>query len=124
MKSWHVHYMNKYPGGRVHSSEGAVDVYNADGEHCVALRMNGLGVMVDMSEEYGCKDRHDGSPIPKESRRMKLHADGKIGKDDLHDERKPQGEALAKANGGKVPSIAEMEAAAKEAAKAKAAQKK
>ena len=47
MKQWHVHYMNKYPQGRVHSSDSSMDVFDSEGVHCVALRKDGGGNLVD-----------------------------------------------------------------------------
>lgn len=87
MKSLVVHYKNKYPGGRVSLSDSALDVYNVDGDLCVSLRKNGAGQWVDQSEEMGARDKHCLSPIPKEARVFKLHADGKIGRDEKHEER-------------------------------------
>lgn len=89
MKQWHVHYMNKYPQGRVSASDSAMDVYDSEGVHCVALRKDGGGNLVDRSEELGCKDRHDLSPIPKDARLYKLDPkSGYIVKDEKFDERK------------------------------------
>lgn len=58
------HYEKKYPGGRVFISDSAVDVYNSNGEHVVALRKDGHGNMVCRSEEFGTMDRHDLAPMP------------------------------------------------------------
>lgn len=115
-KSYYVHYRNKYPGGQVRASEDAVDVYDRYGNHAVALRKNGSGQWADHSEELGCKDRHDLSPIPKEVRAMKLYPNGKVGPAEEHAERAPKGEELALQHGGKVPSIEELDAHAKKAA--------
>jgi hypothetical protein len=106
MKSWIVHYSNKYPGGRVSSHGQDLDVYDAEGNHRVAIRGG-----VDQSEELGCQDRHDLAPIPKNGRFMKLAKDGKIIRAEEHDERRPNAEGMAKGNGGKVPSIEELQAA-------------
>lgn len=111
MKPWVVHYRNKYPGGSVHASETAIDVYNADGEHCVALRKNGAGQMVCQSKELGCKDQHDLSPIPKDARVHKLYADGSVGMSEEAAERKKVAAELAShecGGKGKVPSIQEL----------------
>lgn len=89
MKQWHVHYMNKYPQGRVSASESAMDVYDSEGVHCVALRKDGGGNLVDRSEELGCKDRHDLSPIPKDARLYKVcPIKGHITKDEKFEQRK------------------------------------
>lgn len=85
-KSWHVHYLNKYPGGSVRSSGSGMDVYNAEGEHVVALRQNGAGQLLDESEALGLRDRHDLAPIPKEARVYKIK-DGKIGKSEEFEDR-------------------------------------
>lgn len=87
MKSLILHYKNKYPGGSVRASDQALDVYSSSGEHVVALRKNGAGQMVCVSEEYGLRDAHDLAPIPKDARVHKL-VDGKIGLDDQAEERK------------------------------------
>ena len=89
MKQWHVHYMNKYPQGRVHSSDSSMDVFDSEGVHCVALRKDGGGNLVDRSEELGCQDRHDLSPIPKDARLYKVcPKQGHIMKDEKFEERK------------------------------------
>lgn len=116
MKSLIVHYRNKYPGGRVHSSESALDVFCAEGRHRVALRRDGNGNMVDVSEELGCEDRHDLAPIPKASRVFKLYADGRIGRDEDAEiqGREAAGKAFADCHvggKGKVPSCYELELA-------------
>lgn len=87
MKSVHIHLKNKYPGGSVIAKEESIDVYNADGEHVVALRKNGAQQMIDVSEEHGLRDKFDLAPIPKDSRVHKL-VNGKIGFDNEHKERK------------------------------------
>jgi hypothetical protein len=109
MKAWHVHYLNKYPGGQVCSGEDYVDVYDADGAHRLAVRKNGAGQWSDVSEEMGLPDRHDLSPIPKDARVHKLQKDGKIGLDEKHEERRAAREKLVK--NGKVASIEEAAAA-------------
>ena len=111
MKSYVVHYRNKYPGGAVHASESAIDVYDAEGNHCVALRKNGAGQMVCQSKELGCKDAHDLSPIPKDARVHKLFADGTIGESEEASERRKVAKELAAhecGGSGKVPSIQEL----------------
>lgn len=87
MKSLVVHYKNKYPNGRVEASEDKLDVYCSDGVHRVALRKGGDGQLKDQSAEMGAVDGHDLSPIPKNTRAHKLHADGKIGLDELAESR-------------------------------------
>lgn len=86
MESYFVHYKNKYPGCRIFQSEEALDVYTAGGEHAVALRKNGAGQWVDISEKMGCRDRHDLAPIPKDARLFKMR-DGKFSADEAHEER-------------------------------------
>ena len=106
MKSYVVHYQNKYPGGRVIASDSALDAYCAAGEHRVALRKNGAGQWQDCSEELGCMDRHDLAPIPKDARAKKLFADGKIGLSEEYADRVQVAKELSVE--GKIPSIAEM----------------
>jgi hypothetical protein len=114
VKPYIVHYQNKYPGGRVHSSESSLDVYCKDGLHRVALRKNGgSGALEDCSEEFGCVDRHDLDPLPKETRFRKLYKDGKIGNAEEFEERYPAAcEAAQHECGGKgkVPSSSEVKA--------------
>lgn len=86
MKSLYLHYKNKYPGGQVRTSEQALDVYSASGEHVVALRRDWAGSLVDQSEALGLRDRHDLAPIPKDARVFKL-VEGKIGKSEEAAER-------------------------------------
>lgn len=106
MKSWQVHYLNKYPGGHVQASESALDVYDRDGQHRVALRKDGGGSWVDMSEAEGCPDRHDLSPIPKESRVHKIQK-GCVGKDEKADQRLKSRSEFDR--DGKIPSCEELE---------------
>jgi len=105
MKSWVVHYKNKYPGGQVQASESALDVYDANGDHCVALRKDGSGQFVDKSEEYGAKHAHDLAPIPKDARVFKM-VDGKIVPDEKAAERKELAKAYV--SDGKVQSCKEI----------------
>lgn len=86
-KPYAVHYKNKYPDCQVRTSGSSLDVYSKEGHHLVSLRINGAGQLVDVSEEEGCEERHDLSPIPKESRRFKLYANGMIGKSEEFEER-------------------------------------
>lgn len=109
MKSYVVHYKNKYPGAKVISSEDALDVFCADDRHRVALRKNGAGQFVCVSEEMGCDDSHDLAPIPKNARVHKLYKDGKIALSEEHAVRKEVAAKLA--TDGKIPSIAECQAA-------------
>lgn len=95
MKSYTLHYRNKYPKGHVQSTENAVDVYDHEGNHCVALRKNGAGQWADESAAQGCLDQHDLAPIPKDARLYKEDikegaATGRIVKDDKYDERAPK----------------------------------
>lgn len=88
MKSWIVHYRNKYPGGRVDVSESALNVFNSDGQHCVSLRKDGAGGLVCVSKEMGCLHEHDLSPIPKDARLWKMDkVSGAIVRDEKHKER-------------------------------------
>lgn len=110
MKSLYVHYINKYPGGRVIQSESSLDVYSQSGEHVVAMRKNGAGQMVCVSEEYGLRDRHSLEPIPKESRIFKVR-DGKVALDEKAEERKESMKAfLCPQHGDKVLSCEELKA--------------
>jgi hypothetical protein len=114
MKSWIAHYRNKYPKGSVQASDSAIDVYDAEGGHRVALRKNGANQMVCVSEELGCIDRHDLSPIPKDARVHKLYPSGMIGLSEEHEERQAVAEELAAhevGGPGKVPSIQELHVA-------------
>lgn len=90
-KSYLAHYKNKYPQCQVTFSDTAFDVYSV-GEHglmhLVSLSKNGAGQIVDVSEEHGCYEKHDLSPIPKESRVYKLYKDGKVGPSEEYKERK------------------------------------
>lgn len=107
MKSWVIHYRNKYPGGSVDFSDDKLDVYDAKGEHCVALRKNGAGGWSDISEEIGCKHKHCLAPIPKDARVHK-ERDGKIGLDEDHEVRKQKRGKFIKE--GRILSCKELEA--------------
>lgn len=105
MKSWKVHYLNKYPGGHCESSGSSFKVYDAKGKLQVALEKGGDGMMHDRSEEYGLEGRHDLSPLPKDARVHKV-VEGKIGRDDLADEREKSREEFM--HNGKVLSCEEL----------------
>lgn len=109
MKSLIVHYKNKYPGAKVIASEDALDVHLKDGSHAVAMRKNGAGQLVCVSEELGCSDRHDLAPIPKDSRVHKV-IDGKIGRDEKAEEREKSREQFLCKAGLKVRSCEELKA--------------
>ncbi len=108
-KSLYAHYRNKYPEGFIQAREGDLDVHLPGGVHAVAIR-DGRCV----SEQIGCRDRHDLSPIPRNTRFMKIcKKTGLVVKDEKHDERRPVAIALAKGavgGEGKVPSIEELRA--------------
>lgn len=87
MKSIFIHYKNKYPKGHIDFSGDRLDAFNEEGEHCVALRKNGAGMVYDASAEFGCKDRHDLSPIPKMSRLYKADAQGLLMKVEEYESR-------------------------------------
>jgi len=126
MKSYVVHYKNKFPGCSVQDYDGGLDVYLKDGSHAVALRRDGSGQLVDRSAEYGCEYRHDLSPIPRDARVHKCvqgkvgeyKLNGKnhdamsevVGKDELADEREKARAGLLDESGRAVLSIAELKA--------------
>jgi hypothetical protein len=105
MKHLLVHYRNKYPGGHVDMRDDSLDVYDAEGEHRVALRKDGSGSLRDASRELGALDQHDLSPLPKDARLYKIK-DGVLAKDELYEERKKGLSAFLK--DGKVMSCEEM----------------
>lgn len=105
MKHLFTHYKNKYPGGRIDMRDDALDAYDADGEHCVAIRKDGSGSMKCMSKELGARHEHDLSPLPKDARLYKMK-DGVLAKDDLYEERKKGLSSFVK--DGKVMSCEEM----------------
>lgn len=108
MKPYAVHYLNKYPGGRVDYSEDRLDAYDAQGAKRVSLRLGGNGLVADVGAETGAVDKHDLSPIPKNTRVHKLHTNGSVGLDDLAESRREQSAALA--SDGKILSIEEYKA--------------
>lgn len=120
MKSWAVHYKNKFPGSQVLHSEESLDVFK-DGEHLVAVRKI-AGSWMDKSEELGCKFKHDLAPIAKDARIHKLDKDGKIGLDEMHEERKAVSASWQE--NGKIESQAEYDARKKAEAQAVKAQAK
>lgn len=105
-KSWHVHYQNKYPGGYCEESETSFKVYNGEGKLVVCMSKGGDGMWHDRSEEMGLSGKHDLSPIPKDSRVHKV-VGGKIGKDDLADEREELRNEFERE--GRIPSCEELE---------------
>lgn len=111
MKSLQVHYKNKYPGGDVEMSDDKLDVYDSEGQRRLSLRKNGGGAMVDVSEELGLPDRHDLSPLPKQSRLFKVR-DEKIVKDELYSQRVEKLERYCDES-GRVMSCEELQKAGK-----------
>jgi len=101
-----VHYMNKYPGGRVDASENSMVVYCSEGQKRVHMVKDGLGAWKDISEEMGCSDKHDLGALPKYARAWKLHKDGKIGKAEEHAARSKHVAGVVKVPGaqGRDPS--------------------
>jgi hypothetical protein len=84
--SLYVHYYNKYPGGYVAMTDDELDVFDKNDNHVVAMRKNGAGQWMCISEILGLSDRHDLAPIPKEARLYKMK-DGKFCKDEHYHER-------------------------------------
>lgn len=107
MHPYVAHLRNKYPHGHVDFREDSIDAFDAKGVHRVALRKNGAGQMVDVSKDLGLSDVFCLAPIPKEARVHKFK-DGKMGLDELAEERMPHALKLAE-NDGRVPSIKEIE---------------
>lgn len=106
-----THYKNKYPGGSVRSSDSAIDVYDASGEHVVALRKNGADQLVCQSKQLGCRDVHDLAPIPKDARVHKCYKDGRIAPSEEAASRRKVQKELAECEVGPkgcVPSIHEL----------------
>lgn len=85
-KSLYVHYKNKYPHAQVNVSESSL-VVSQNGVDLVRMERDASGTLKCVSEAYGCRDRHDLTPIAKEARHRKFHADGKICLDDKAEER-------------------------------------
>lgn len=108
MNSLHVHLKNKYPEGHVESSDDRIDAYDSKGVHRVALRKNGAGQMLDVSEAMGLPDCFCLAPIPKESRVWKQNKEGKLVLDEEHAERREAARKLADRD-GKVPSMKQIE---------------
>ena len=109
MKSYAVHYMNKYPKGKVDFTEDKLNAYDAKGDLVVALRRGGNGQIMDLGPELGAVDRHDLSPLPKNARVFKLYTSGKIGPSEEAAPRAPVADQLAV--DGRVPSIEECKEA-------------
>lgn len=107
MKSLIVHLRNKYPECRVEASSSSISVRDEQGELVVLLQKSAHGAFEDVSEEYGASDKFDLSPIPKEARIHKLGKDGKIGKDELHEERVKSSKEILEYY-GKIPSIEQL----------------
>lgn len=107
MLSWYVHYKNKYPGCKIFQSEQSFDVYDKDGDHCVALRKSGGGQWVDESAKLGCVEEHCLAPIPKDAR---VHKDvgGCVALDDKAAEREKLKDQFLSPEGHKVLSVAEL----------------
>lgn len=98
MKSYAVHFLNKYPGGSVDYSEDKLRVYDANGFLVVALALGGNGAIKDIGAEVGARDGFCLSPIPRNARVFKLLNSGAIGHDELASSRKVSAQLLAKGN--------------------------
>lgn len=66
------HYQSKYPGGKVHANETSVNVYDKQGNHCVAVEKTGAGIWRDASAEYDCKHSHCMAPLSEVSHEGKI----------------------------------------------------
>ena len=87
MKTFHVHYKNKYPDAQVVSTEKSLDVFQ-DGKHLVSIGKDAAGNFKDYSKEKGCEYGHDLCPLPKRVRIYKAcPISGHIVKDELHESR-------------------------------------
>lgn len=87
MKSFHVHYKNKYPDAQVISTETTLDVFQ-EGKHLVSIGKDAAGNFKDYSKEKGCEYAHDLCPLPKRVRIYKAcPVSGHIVKDELHESR-------------------------------------
>ena len=87
MKSFHVHYKNKYPDAQISVTEKSLDVYQ-DGKHLVSIGVDIAGNFQDYSKERGCLESHDLCPIPKRTRLVKTcKVTGHIIADDLAESR-------------------------------------
>lgn len=105
LKSFLVHYKNKYPAGSVSLRGDALDVHDADGVHRVSLIMGGNGQIIDQGASVGAVDSHDLCPIPKNARAFKMYADGSVKLAEEGHERSKAAQAMAV--DGKVLSIEE-----------------
>jgi hypothetical protein len=105
MKAYAAHYGNKHPGGTVEYDDSKLTAFDHKGRKRVHLVLGGNGDIVDRSKEVGALDSHCLSPIPKNSRAMKLYKDGTIGESEEHAERLALAKAIAV--DGKVLSIDE-----------------
>lgn len=103
-KSLLVHLKNKYPHCYVGATGSCIEVISDDNEVLVSLAKNAHGEYADRQHDVGARDSFCLAPIPKCSRVYKLGKDGKVGKDEKHEERKPYARILAK-EFGMVPSL-------------------
>lgn len=107
-KSKLVHLKNKYPHCYVGLTGNCLEVIGEDNELIVSLEKSAHGEFQDRQHEVGARDAYCQAPIPREARCWKLDKDGKVKKDQKHDERKA-GAAQLIAEHGKIPSIKELE---------------
>lgn len=108
MLSWKAHYLNKYPGGSVESSENSFRVYDAAGKLRVSMEKSSSG-MECTSEKNGLEDAHDLAPIPKDSRIHKI-VGNKIVRDDKADEREELKNKFLSEDGLKILSCEDLKA--------------
>ena len=109
MKSLRVHLLNKYVGCRVHGTGNSLSVYNSQGRLLVEAKSTCHGTFECNKKDSGARDELCLSPIPKNSRFMKLYNDGRVDKSEEHDERIEIASKIF-AKHGKVLSIIELKA--------------
>lgn len=115
LKSVYVHLLNKFPRAKVDHSDKKVAAYDSDtGELLMQAEVNGLGQMVDTGPELGAKYSLCLSPIPRDSRRMKIcKKSHKVIRDEQHDSRKIIADKYH-AEYGMVPSEVQLKHSPKE----------
>ena len=104
-----VHLYNKYPQHRVIDGGDSISVVSGEDLKLVMrVEKTAHGVYECVQAKSGAREAFDLSPISKDARVYKLHADGSIGKDELAPERKKLSEEMVKKH-GKIISVKEEE---------------
>lgn len=106
MQSYRVHMQNRFPGARIEGGPSHLSAWSAQGELLCTVVRDGNGAWVCGKKDSGAKFAWSLDPLPKNTRAMKLYADGSVAPAEEYKERLEAAKKFESAY-GYVPSIAE-----------------